>query len=359
MKFKYILSIILTILLTIFLLARCTSIKKNFLSSANSYDLNNNKPVNEISNDDSNECLSNNKENKELDNLDNSDTVDSKSHDDSIPKAEHKLDKIIPAIDEVVGEYKDNIALYYYNFDSAESYCFNEDRYYLSASLRKIPLVMQVLDKVNAGELSLDTLVEYQEVDYAGGTGVLQDEDYIGSRPIKELIELSMTESDNIAFNMLNRLCGYTLIEYTNNLLGPNCMIEEDGYIKLTAKHNFEIMYNLYTNPNNNPYYNMVIEALKDTAFNDSINKYLPEGTVAHKIGSFYRSYHDSGIIFGDETYILVILTRDVGTLSNSSEFTEEQEERILVDWGKEAFELIANVSKAIYDIVSSPNVGE
>lgn len=349
MKFKYILSIILTI----FLLSIYTSIKKNFLSPDNSYDLNNNKSVNVISNYDLNESLYNNKENKELDNLDNSNT------DDLIPNAEHKLDKIIPAIDKVVGKYKDNIALYYYNFDSYESYCFNQDRYYLSASLRKIPLVMQVLDKVNSGELSLDTLVEYKEVDYADGTGILQDEDYIGSRPIKELVELSMTESDNIAFNMLNRLCGYTLIEYTNNLLGPNCMIEEGGYIKLTAKHNFEIMYNLYTNPNNNPYYNMVIESLKDTAFNSSINKYLPEGTVAHKIGSFYRSYHDSGIIFGDETYILVILTRDVGTLSNSSEFTDEQEERILVDWGKEAFELIANVSKVIYDIVSSPNIEE
>lgn len=354
MKLKY----ITTILLTLNLLVSCTSNNKNLLSSSTNSNLNSTETDTDTNIDNTNNILKDKLTDRLYDNenLTNSEKNDSEENtsntNNSIPKAESKLDKIIPAIDEIVGEYKDNIALYYYNFDSDETYCFNEDRYYLSASLRKVPLVMQVLDKVNSGELSLDTLVEYKDLDYAGGTGILQNEEYIGSRTIQELVELSMTESDNIAFNMLNRLCGYTLIEYTNNMLGQNCMIEENGYIKLTAKHNFEIMFNLYTNPNNNPYYEIIIDSLKDTAFNSSINKYLPEDTVAHKIGSFYRSYHDSGIIFGDETYILIVLTRDIGTLTDSDEFTSDQEERFLVDWGKGAFELIANISKVIYDTI-------
>lgn len=270
-------------------------------------------------------------------------------------KLDSKLDKILEILPNIIKDYKDNISIYYYNFDSKEEYYLNEDVYYLTASLKKIPQVMQVLDKVYNGDVSLDTKLEYQYADYADGTGILQFEEKIGSRTISELIELSMTESDNIAYNMLNRLCENSLLEYTNDMLDEDAMIIDNGYTKLTAKHNFKILYKLYTNPDNNPYYNIVIEHLKKTAFNDSLNKYLPENKVSHKIGSYFRSYHDSGIIFGKQTYILVVLTRDIGELTNDPEFSDEQEERYVLDWGKEAFELIATISKNIYDIIEQP----
>ena len=113
-----------------------------------------------------------------------------------------------------------------------------------------------------------------------------------------------------------------------------------------------KILYNLYTNPNNNPYYSLIIEHLKDTEFNDSINKYLPDGSVSHKIGSYFRSYHDAGIIFGKQDYILVVLTKDIGELVVHPDFKDDDEDRYVVDWGKEAFELIAQISKTIYEIV-------
>lgn len=282
-------------------------------------------------------------------------TINVGQNPENTEKTASKLNEILETIPNIVENYKDNMSLYYYNFDSKEEYYFNEDIYYLTASLKKIPQVMQVLDKVHNGEITLDTKIEYQDSDYADGTGILQVEEEIGSHPISQLIELAMTESDNIAYNMLNRLCGDSLLEYVNDMLGENAMIIENDYTKLTAKHNFKILYKLYTNPDNNPYYKMIIEHLKKTAFNDSLNKYLPDGAVSHKIGSYFRSYHDSGIIFGKQTYILVVLTRDIGELTNDPQFTEEEEERYVMDWGKEAFELIATISKNIYNIIETP----
>ena len=265
-----------------------------------------------------------------------------------------KLDEIIEALDEAIGEYKDNISLYYYNFDTKEKYSINEDVYHITASLKKIPLAMQVLDKVHAGEFTLDTEIEYLSSDFADGTGILQFEENIGSQPIRYLLELSMIESDNIAFNMMNRLCDYTLIDYVNTILGENSMIIENDMTKLTAKHNFQILHRLYTNPTENPYYHLIIDYLKNTAFNDSMNKYIPKDKVSHKIGSYFRSYHDSGIIFAKETFLLVVLTKDIGELTNDPSFIADEEERYLVDWGKGAFELIANISKCIYDIIEN-----
>lgn len=265
-----------------------------------------------------------------------------------------KLDEIIEALDETIREYKDNISLYYYNFDTKEKYSINEDVYHITASLKKIPLAMQVLDKVYAGEFTLDTEIEYLSSDFADGTGILQFEENIGSQPIRYLLELSMTESDNIAFNMLNRLCGNTLVEYIDNLLGENSMLIDNGVTKLTAKHHFEILYRLYSNPNKNPYYIYIINYLKNTAFNDSMNKYISKDKVAHKIGSYFRSYHDSGIVFAKETFLLVVLTKDIGELTDDPKFNEDDEDRYLIDWGKGAFELIAQISKCIYDIIEN-----
>ena len=211
---------------------------------------------------------------------------------------------------------------------------------------------MQVLDKVDKGELSLDTEIEYIEyTDYLNGTGILQYEYNIGSRSIEELINLSIIESDNIAYNMLNRVCDNTLLQYIKDIT-TDYTVEDEEYIKLTAKQNYEILYRLYTNPNNNPYYSDVIKLMKETSFHDRLDKYIPYEKVSHKIGSYYRYYHDIGFIFAKETYILVILSKDIGDLSNSPEFELDQEEKILVDWGDEACDLIARISNNIYNII-------
>ena len=269
----------------------------------------------------------------------------------------YSLDDIIHEVDKVAGENKDKISFYYYNFDTKDEYYFNENTYYVSASLKKVPLVMQVLDKVVAGELTLDTKVAYDsETDYMNGTGILQVEEHIGERTVGELIELSILESDNIAFNMLNKVCGYTLVDYIREITGDST-IPEGEYSRLTAKQNFDILYRLYTNPYKNKYYEEVIELMKKTAFHDRFDKYIPHHKVAHKIGSYYRYYHDEGIIFAREKYILVIMSKDIGILSDDPQFTEFEEERVVIDWGEEACDIIARISKSIYDIIETGTV--
>lgn len=274
--------------------------------------------------------------------------------DEVIPpkEREYSLDDIINYIDETTKDLNNNFALYYYNFDTKEEYAFNENTYFVAASLKKLPQIMQVLDKVSKGELSLNTEIEYIESsDYLNGTGILQYEDNIHSCSIEELIKLSIIESDNIAHNMLSRICNYTLEQYIDSITTDYTAVDEE-YIKLTAKQNYEILYRLYTNPDNNPYYSDVIELMKETVFHDRLDKYIPHDKVSHKIGSYYRYYHDIGFIFAKETYILVILSKDIGELSNSSEFELDQEERILVDWGDESCDLIAKISNTIYNII-------
>ena len=88
---------------------------------------------------------------------------------------------------------------------------------------------------------------------------------------------------------------------------------------------------------------------LKKTCCHDRLDKYIENDKVAHKFGNYYRYYHDAGIIYDDNPYILVVLTKDIGALSEVLEDGAIEDERRLIDDGEKSCELIAEISIKIY----------
>lgn len=250
-------------------------------------------------------------------------------------------------IDEVLGDYKDNVAIYYYNLNTNEKYTLNENKEFIAASTTKVATAMDIADQVQSGVFSMDTLVDYTEEDYEEGSGVLYLQDEIEPLPISKIIELSITESDNIAKNMLRRISKIKTDDYIEKVTGEKVT---PGNIT-TAQQQFEILYRLYTNPDGNEYYDDIIEHMKNTIYDDRIAKYVPYENVAHKIGEYYRYYHDIGIVYDENPYILVVLTKDIGELSDTSyEGDGEADDKYLVDWGESAIELIEEISRVVYE---------
>ncbi|WP_291648840.1 serine hydrolase [Clostridium sp.] len=252
-------------------------------------------------------------------------------------------------MDEVLGNYKDNISIYYKNLNTKEEYTLNKDRYYIAASTTKVPLCMMILDQVFEGTLSLEDIIYYEEVDGEGGSGVLYYLPEIPNITIEEAIYLSIVESDNITKNMLNRISEISLTDYLRNITEDDSIPYENS---ITAEQLYKVLERLYKNPDNNPYYEKLIGYMKETIFHDRLDKYLPYNIVAHKIGDYYRYYHDFGIVYAKDPYIIVILTKDIGDLSEEPYEYGSEDERYLLDWGNEAYEIIANVSKEIYLMV-------
>ncbi|SCK04593.1 Uncharacterised protein [uncultured Clostridium sp.] len=263
-----------------------------------------------------------------------------------------KFDKNIESIvGEIVDNYKDNIAIYYCNVDGSKEYYLNNDKRFIAASLTKVPQAMEVIDKINEGKLSLDYIIEYCEEDYEEGTGILKCNKEIGKITVEEALELSLKYSDNIANNMLNRICGYDINEYISKVTGEDITV---GNLT-TAREQGKIYYKLYSDDE----YSLIIDLLKKGYCHDRIDKYLEYRKVAHKFGNYYRYFHDGGIIYDEKPYILVVLTKDIGKLSENLEEVECEDERSLIDGGEEAKELIAQVSKAIntYNIIKIKNM--
>jgi beta-lactamase class A len=255
----------------------------------------------------------------------------------------YRIDK---KISEIAGIYKDNISIYYKNLDTEEEYLLNPDRYYIAASTTKVPLCMMILDQVFEGALNLEDEIYYEEEDDEDGSGVLYYLEDVTNVTIGEAVRLSIIESDNVAKNMLRRISEISITDYLIDITGDES-IPYENYI--TARQLYMVLDRLYENPNNNPYYELLIDYMTKTVFHDRLDKYIPHDIVAHKIGDYYRYYHDCGIIYGKDDYIIVILTRDIGNLSDEAYNDGTEDERYLLDWGSQAYEIIGNISKEIY----------
>lgn len=263
-------------------------------------------------------------------------------------------DLIDEKVSEILGDYKNNVSIYFKNLNTNEEYMLNENEYYVAASTTKVALAMMILDEVNNGQKSLDDLLYFIEEDREGGSGVLYYLDEIPVITIQEAIKLSIVSSDNVAKNMLRRVANSSTTNYMKLVIGDDD-IPYGNYS--TAKQLGILLNRLYENPENNPYYDMLIEYMINSDYHDRLDKYLDYDLVAHKIGSYYRYYHDIGIIYGEDPYILVVLTKDIGELSTSSFEDDGEDERYVLDWGEEACELIANLSEEIYTIVEESKI--
>lgn len=80
-----------------------------------------------------------------------------------------------------------------------------------------------------------------------------------------------------------------------------------------------------------------MLALLASQVINDRLPALLPEGTrIAHKVGNWTQSTHDAGIVFSpNATYVIVVLTD--------------------YDFGEEGAEVIAQVSRVVYDYYNGP----
>lgn len=255
---------------------------------------------------------------------------------------EKEIEILETAIVSNIGNYKNNVAIYYENLKTGTTYSLNDHKYFTGASIRKLGNVMATADLIDKGTLSKDMLINYNPTsDYEGGTGILQNQNKILPITVEKAIELAIVHSDNIATKMLSKIGGWASPYYEKITGSP----AKNG--TLTANQVGILLKRLYKNTDENPIYVDIMNHLKNTVFHDRLDKYLPHNKVAHKIGSNYKYYHDAGIIYGDtHDYILVILTENIGTTPISN---IEKTSTVFGDNSAASCELIANISKDIF----------
>lgn len=228
------------------------------------------------------------------------------------------------------------------------------------ASTMKVPVMLEVYRRAEAGEFGLDDAIEIKNtfaslvdgspysLDAADDSEPTLYKRIGGRAAIRELVFLMITESSNLATNLLiEKVSGESVTTFMKELGAGDLKVlrgVEDGKAFArglnnvgTARGTMTVLTRLAdrTAVSKSASEAMLV-VLRAQKFNEGVPALLPRGTiVAHKTGSITRINHDAAIVEppGRKPFVLVVMTRGI-------------------EADRDARRLIAEIARAAYDHV-------
>lgn len=145
----------------------------------------------------------------------------------SVPANAANLQK---KLDKMATSYQGKVALYAKNLTTDETVAIDPDTPVQTASVIKLPLMLQAFEQVKAGKLSLSQPVVLTKDNQVEGSGILQFLDPGLNLTLRDTITLMMTLSDNTATNMVIDTVG---LKPTNEMLAQMGMKNTYFYKKV------------------------------------------------------------------------------------------------------------------------------
>jgi beta-lactamase class A len=208
------------------------------------------------------------------------------------------------------------VGVYVTDLASGQTASINPQAQFYGASTLKVPIAMAVLWLVGQGRLSLDQTIAYQPEDFQRGAGTLQATIQPGDRlPIRQLLDLMITVSDNIARNMLERYIGsgtireymlsigvtppYDPVERTVTPYGMQqaLLALDTGRSRLRPEHT-----------------RLLLDLMENTVHRTRIPAKLPQDVVvAQKIGTWPGEVYDFGLVYApDRSFAISVFTKGI-----------------------------------------------
>lgn len=236
------------------------------------------------------------------------------------------------------------VAVAFRMLDGSMAYGFHEGDSFHAASTMKIPVMIELFHQAREGKLKLgDSLMVKNEfhslVDGSVYTLDAADDSETDlykaagqTRTLRQLCELMITVSSNLATNLLIEKLGVQNIRATVHSLhadGMNVLrgVEDNKAFAAglnnttTAQGLLELLTAIARGEAvDKESSEQMIETLERQKFNEGIPAGLPLGTrVAHKTGEITKIHHDAAIVYAPKPFVLVILVRGMAEIKDSS----------------------------------------
>lgn len=172
------------------------------------------------------------------------------------------------------------------------------DQPFTAASTVKIYALIWVIDAINEGLITPQTPIPYYHaMHYEGGTGSLQLEILEGeTRTVSELVELALTESDNIAFHMIdqyrlnfaNQIATFRMADRFDLAVSPEANVLTPKDLQKAYVYLYERMHDPF------------VTRLLDMARDSGEPELFPTSTASHKPGDVVAALADAGIYWNE-----------------------------------------------------------
>lgn len=206
-----------------------------------------------------------------------------------------------------------DISIGYYYSATGEEWFFNEDTWYYSASLYKVPMTMIYAEKEAAGEIAQDTPVNglrYSEI-------------------LRLVLENSNNEWAHVLMDNAGGDYACRQIEKTYSGLPDSYFIDDYNYYSyFTARFMLAVMKTLYNEPERFPAITEhLLKACPGEYFKDKLEDRYE---IAQKYGSYVDSYgetfnHTAGIVYTKNPFILVVMTKNAGQTDSVISYISER----------------------------------
>jgi len=305
------------------------------------------------------------------------------------------MSKISDIINAYAKKTTGRLGVGYKNLQSGEEFYLNGDERFQSASVFKVPVLIELFNQLQDGAFSMDDMIEMTEDSIALGSGILSALTPGVKLPLKDYALLMMIVSDNTATDYIVKMLGKDKINATiksmgfkNTTVDYTCeeliratwdipqditvaealnMLKADDRVLNEAMFNDPSIKNNWTSPwditeiFSRIYHKQVIspkaseemlEIMGKCATNNRLPYLLPTigpnavEKVIHKTGTLYKLANDAGIIVTTkQTYILSIF------YSGCCADPKERDQTPGVTFGER---LLAELSRDVYDALHS-----
>ncbi|MBA4850945.1 serine hydrolase [Emticicia sp. BO119] len=189
-----------------------------------------------------------------------------------------------------------------------------------SASVIKIPILLELMEKVKVKQIDLEKIYTLQASDKAGGSGVIANMPEGKKFTIRELAQEMIRSSDNTATNILIRAVGMDAVNQNLMRLGStktrlNRIMMDTMAVK-QGRENYvntveinDLLRKIYNKEVATPALcEEMIEILKNCGDTTTIPRNLPKDVViAHKTGGLTYVRGDAAIIYTPKPFIVSI----------------------------------------------------
>lgn len=201
---------------------------------------------------------------------------------------------------------------------------YNVDSFYQSCSTIKTPLTLYAAQLIQQGELSYNDIFTYTSSAYISGSGVIKNYPTGTRFKLKTLVTYAITESDNIAYQMLCQNLGVKNFYNYLDKLGCDTLSDDrdtnrywpDSNCRSSALWWSQVYQFKNSGDVGKWYWGLFGDASSriDTALGHAKECYT-------KSGSSTYSMHEAGIIMGDEPYLVVIFTNSTSSSANTESY--------------------------------------
>ncbi|MFC1679409.1 serine hydrolase [Elusimicrobiota bacterium] len=227
------------------------------------------------------------------------------------------------------------VAIYVKDLQRGWEWAYHADDLFPSASLIKAPIMAGVFEKINRGELSLNSKLKLRRRVRMGGSGTVKWHRDGTRFTVRRLLEKLIHESDNTAMLILIDEVGMGFLQqyfadtglvyteiYADGLRLTGGRVRYENYT--TAREMGLLFEKMYRGQIVDEFASeLMLDILKRRPTRSRLAKGLPVGwEIAHKTGLLRRACHDVGIIFSPNgDYVVAVLTGRNRTYGSAKEF--------------------------------------